>query len=558
VSATAFVDPGPTAANGSVTIGSGKTEDLSTLVNGLITPGLPGDTETLTSVSAVTGNAVLGANNDVTYTAPGIGPDTITYTVEDEYDSTATGQVAVTVQGNVFREATGSVSAPPSPLIVHVGDGGGTYSQALIVNNAAANDGFSEYLIGSVNNANNTSNGTIVFTTNGSPTPDIAPGQDSTAIAASFSTATAGTVSGTATVDFQSDGTPVNDGSGPTSVGSQVVNINATVDNYAVAALQEENGGAATFSGNAQTGYTLNFGTVALNGGGGKLSAVIDALNAALGPADVLNWHGRHAQRVRRHPQCIGNAAGPVHGQCICPRHRFRWPRHDDHLSAPTHLGLKPNDAEFRREQKMIKSRCMVAVAAAAGLFFVSGGGVRADLVTNGNFGTGDFTGWTLTPPGTASGIDIDSSNPNTGDTYDALFSFPTTGTLSQNIATTPGSAYNLSFAVLDDGGFFLDSFLVTFGGLTTTITGDQAFPGPPYAVQSFLIPGADITAATTTLSFQLTGSSNDWHLDDVSITPATVGVPGPVMGGGLPGLIFVISGLLLWTYLDRRRMPSC
>ena len=40
---------------------------------------------------------MLGANNSVTYTAPASGPDTITYTVADQYGDTATGQVTVTV-----------------------------------------------------------------------------------------------------------------------------------------------------------------------------------------------------------------------------------------------------------------------------------------------------------------------------------------------------------------------------------------------------------------------------------------------------------------------------
>jgi len=65
------VDPGPIANNGSVTEGHGKTVNLTALINGLVAPGIDGDTETLTSVTAVLGTAVLGANNAVTYTAPG-------------------------------------------------------------------------------------------------------------------------------------------------------------------------------------------------------------------------------------------------------------------------------------------------------------------------------------------------------------------------------------------------------------------------------------------------------------------------------------------------------
>ncbi len=109
-------DPGPTAGNAAVTEGHAKTVNLTALINGLITPGLPGDTETLIAVSAANGSAVLGAGNVVTYASPATGPDTVSYTVQDEYGDTATGQVAVTVDpgptaGNM------NLTLPPSQTI---------------------------------------------------------------------------------------------------------------------------------------------------------------------------------------------------------------------------------------------------------------------------------------------------------------------------------------------------------------------------------------------------------------------------------------------------------
>src|SRR5205085_1047360 len=90
--------PGPTAASGAVTEGHEKTVDLSALIAGLITPGTAGDTETLTSVTAALGTATLGANNNTdSHKAPVAGPDTISYTVQDQFGDTATGTVAVTV-----------------------------------------------------------------------------------------------------------------------------------------------------------------------------------------------------------------------------------------------------------------------------------------------------------------------------------------------------------------------------------------------------------------------------------------------------------------------------
>jgi len=126
---------------------------------------------------------------------------------------------------------------------------------------------------------------------------------------------------------------------------------------------------------------------------------------------------------------------------------------------------------------------------------------------------------------------------------------------LSQQITTTPGASYNLRFALLDEAGYFFDTFTVSFGGFTATITGDQAAGG--YASELFSIPSADVTGTSTTLSFQLMNSLGlDWNLDDVSLTPANMaGVPGPVAGAGLPGIIFASVGLLLW--LRRHRKPG-
>ena len=75
----------------------------------------------------------------------------------------------------------------------------------------------------------------------------------------------------------------------------------------------------------------------------------------------------------------------------------------------------------------------------------LAAGPVRANLVSNGDFGTGDFQGWTLT--GSGGGVAIDTAAPYFGNTYDAAFALAnggTTSTLSQNIATTAGQSYSL------------------------------------------------------------------------------------------------------------------
>ena len=89
-------DPGPTAANGTLTIGHGQSENITNVLDGLVTPGLPGDTETLTAVSTTSGAATL-SNGVATFVAPASGLSTISYTETDQLGDRAMGTVAVTV-----------------------------------------------------------------------------------------------------------------------------------------------------------------------------------------------------------------------------------------------------------------------------------------------------------------------------------------------------------------------------------------------------------------------------------------------------------------------------
>jgi hypothetical protein len=90
------LDPGPTAHDGATTLGHNHTIDLTGFIKSLVTPGLPGDTETITAVTAPSGSVNL-AGGVVTYTTPSSGPVTLSYTVKDQYNNSATGSIVVTV-----------------------------------------------------------------------------------------------------------------------------------------------------------------------------------------------------------------------------------------------------------------------------------------------------------------------------------------------------------------------------------------------------------------------------------------------------------------------------
>ena len=71
----------------------------------------------------------------------------------------------------------------------------------------------------------------------------------------------------------------------------------------------------------------------------------------------------------------------------------------------------------------------------------------RANLITNGDFETHDFTGWTLTPAQIGSFFGV-LQVPPAHDTFGAFFGATDVDfdSISQTFVTTPGAFYDLSF----------------------------------------------------------------------------------------------------------------
>jgi hypothetical protein len=115
---TPLVDPGPTAGAVTSSVSLGQSIDLTSAILAKVTPGLIGDTETLTAAGPTSeGGQVTLVNGDLTYLAqssilkhiPANGSltDTFTYTVTDELGDQATGTVKVTVS-NPAKTINGS------------------------------------------------------------------------------------------------------------------------------------------------------------------------------------------------------------------------------------------------------------------------------------------------------------------------------------------------------------------------------------------------------------------------------------------------------------------
>ena len=181
-----------------------------------------------------------------------------------------------------------------------------------------------------------------------------------------------------------------------------------------------------------------------------------------------------------------------------------------------------------------------------------------ANLLVNPGFEDldgGGFTGWTIT----GNGIGQDSVFPNNGSSYDAIFT-DTIGTtplsvLSQDVTTSPGAQYTLSFSLLDESGLSTDSFEVAFGGFTATITGDQAAaPGSDpgfYTDFSFTIPGSDVVSALSTLAFSGIidpSSGTAFNLDDVGLVQSGGTIPTPE-----PASSVLVAGLFALAWARRR-----
>ena len=202
----------------------------------------------------------------IALTSDGAGIDTL--------GTTALPSETVAASGTLFNLATASTVAPVNFGIVHVGQ---TATHTVTLSNNAAPGVYSENLDGSFSG---TSTG---FTASGSVS-ELAAGSASSALAVQLSTAKAGTFSGTSTLGLVSDGSGI-DTLGTTTLGSELVSLTGTVNNFATLGVSLISGpGKLSESG---TTLTLNLGSVAK--GATAPAESIGILNNAKGPADLLS-----------------------------------------------------------------------------------------------------------------------------------------------------------------------------------------------------------------------------------------------------------------------------
>jgi len=170
-----------------------------------------------------------------------------------------------------------------------------------------------------------------------------------------------------------------------------------------------------------------------------------------------------------------------------------------------------------------------------------SAGPVRAvNLVTNGDFETGDFTGWTLSGNTFFTLVDCGTIvvSPHTGECAAALGAIGSDNSLSQTIPTVLGGTYLLSFWETSDG-FTPNVFQANWGGspVLGPVIDD---PAHDYIHYTYTLVAS---TASTTVEFLNRNDPGFLGLDDVRIEDQGVNaVPEPasltLLGLGLVGLV--------------------
>jgi hypothetical protein len=197
----------------------------------------------------------------------------------------------------------------------------------------------------------------------------------------------------------------------------------------------------------------------------------------------------------------------------------------------------------------------ILTVSLALTLLAAGAGQARADnLIVNGGFETGDFTGWKTTPAAAGSDFGVAGKGtlfpkvgkygPHTGNNY-AFFGAVTPlfqDSISQTFATKAGTKYTFSYWLADDGTAPAKFDAYWNGNLVSEITGPKAFG---YTLFSFT---ETATSTTTTIQFSAYQVQKFFSLDDVSVTA----LPEP------PALALVVLGMVVTAgYAWKRRRTT-
>ena len=189
-----------------------------------------------------------------------------------------------------------------------------------------------------------------------------------------------------------------------------------------------------------------------------------------------------------------------------------------------------------------MRKRSILLSALAACLILATGSAFADNLVANGGFETGNFSGWTMT--GNQDGNTLVTGGtwggfaPVSGSYHAVLGSCDSVcgglldGGFSQTLGTSASNTYTLSFYLGNDSGPPND-ITVTIGGNTVLSLAGQGFIGWTFYQFSGLSLGDNAT-----LAISASNVPGYFHMDDISVSTDT---PEPaslaLFGSGLIGL---------------------
>lgn len=153
------------------------------------------------------------------------------------------------------------------------------------------------------------------------------------------------------------------------------------------------------------------------------------------------------------------------------------------------------------------------------------------NLVVNGGFETGDFSGWTVSGDGSDTGVCTASTCPGNYVPFEGNYAgyFGTVGdttTISQMIPTVAGDTYTLSFYLANPVGGTPNYFSVAFGNSSFSFTNF----GTAFNWQQFVMTTV-ATGDETDLSFTFRNDPSYWFLDNVSVSAQGSGGTTPEPG---------------------------
>jgi len=156
-------------------------------------------------------------------------------------------------------------------------------------------------------------------------------------------------------------------------------------------------------------------------------------------------------------------------------------------------------------------------------------GQAKADLITNGGFETGDFSGWSVSGGFTlVETAGFDGFYPHSGNYFAALGNIGNSplGYLIQTVSDTAGQSYTLSLYLGSDG-YTPNEFDIEWNGNIlfdqTNLPNTQGNSNQ-YNLYTFTVTGT----GTDTLTISERNDPGYLALDDVSLNPSVSAVPEP------------------------------